>query len=87
MKSTLIPLFLNAVYSHVSAFSFESALSRHSSSTRLLMSASNENRRVVVTGLGVISGCGVNHNDFFQNVVDGKSSLRKVCFSSTVMPH
>jgi 3-oxoacyl-[acyl-carrier-protein] synthase II len=33
---------------------------------------------VVVTGLGVISGCGIGHKDFFQNVIDGKSSLGKV---------
>lgn len=35
-------------------------------------------QRVVVTGLGVISGCGIGHKDFFQNVIDGKSSLGKV---------
>ena len=34
--------------------------------------------RVVVTGLGVISGCGIGHEDFFQACVDGKSSLGKV---------
>lgn len=37
-----------------------------------------EKKRVVVTGLGVISGCGIGHETFFQNVVDGKSSLRTV---------
>jgi Beta-ketoacyl synthase, N-terminal domain len=35
-------------------------------------------RRVVVTGLGVISGCGIGHDDFFQACLDGKSSLAKV---------
>jgi hypothetical protein len=80
MKSILIALFWN-VCRLVSAFSPESALNLRTSSTRIFMSATNEKKRVVVTGLGVISGCGVNHNEFFQNVVDGKSSLRKVCGS------
>lgn len=34
--------------------------------------------RVVVTGLGVISGCGIGHEQFFQACLDGKSSLAKV---------
>lgn len=37
-----------------------------------------EKRRVVVTGLGVISGCGSNPDDFFQACLEGKSSLGKV---------
>ena len=37
-----------------------------------------ERKRVVVTGLGVISGCGIGHNDFFQNCCDGVSSLRTI---------
>lgn len=37
-----------------------------------------EKKRVVVTGLGVISGCGVGHADFFQNCIDGVSSLGTV---------
>jgi len=82
MKSILIALFWN-VCRHVDGFSLESALNFRTSSTRIFMSAANEKKRVVVTGLGVISGCGVNHNEFFQNVVDGKSSLGKVCGSST----
>ena len=35
-------------------------------------------RRVVVTGLGVISGCGIGATDFFDACCEGKSSLRKV---------
>jgi 3-oxoacyl-[acyl-carrier-protein] synthase II len=31
-----------------------------------------------VTGLGVISGCGIGADDFFQAVVEGKSSIDKV---------
>jgi len=34
--------------------------------------------RVVVTGLGVVSGCGVGQEDFFQACIEGKSSLAKV---------
>ncbi len=84
MKSMLIALLLN-VCRHGDAFSLESGLNRRTTtSTRLYMSATNEKKRVVVTGLGVISGCGVNHNDFFQNVIDGKSSLRKVCGRTTL---
>jgi 3-oxoacyl-[acyl-carrier-protein] synthase II len=38
----------------------------------------SDKTRVVVTGLGVISGCGIGHDDFFQACVDGKSSLDRV---------
>mmetsp|Transcript_10526 Transcript_10526/g.13346 ORF Transcript_10526/g.13346 Transcript_10526/m.13346 type:complete len:470 (-) Transcript_10526:144-1553(-) len=37
-----------------------------------------DSKRVVVTGLGVVSGCGIGHEDFFQSCLDGKSSLDKV---------
>ena len=37
-----------------------------------------EKPRVVVTGLGVISGCGIGHEDFFQACLDGKSSIDQV---------
>lgn len=40
--------------------------------------AKSDAERVVVTGLGVISGCGIGHEDFFQSCLDGKSSLAKV---------
>jgi hypothetical protein len=39
---------------------------------------SDNKTRVVVTGLGVISGCGIGHDDFFQACLDGKSSLDRV---------
>jgi 3-oxoacyl-[acyl-carrier-protein] synthase II len=45
------------------------------SATQLFMS---DKPRVVVTGLGVVNGCGVGHETFFQNVIDGKSSLDTV---------
>ena len=38
----------------------------------------HDSKRVVVTGLGVISGCGIGADDFFQACLDGKSSLDKV---------
>lgn len=37
-----------------------------------------EKKRVVVTGLGVISGCGIGHQDFFRNCLDGVSSVGTV---------
>jgi 3-oxoacyl-[acyl-carrier-protein] synthase II len=37
-----------------------------------------EKRRVVVTGLGVISGCGIGADDFFKACIEGKSSLDRV---------
>lgn len=64
------------------AFSVGGALPRSrassSSSSSLRMAAASDEDRVVVTGLGVISGCGIGHEDFFQACCDGKSSLRKV---------
>jgi 3-oxoacyl-[acyl-carrier-protein] synthase II len=38
----------------------------------------DDSKRVVVTGLGVISGCGIGADDFFQACLDGKSSIAKV---------
>ena len=37
-----------------------------------------DEKRVVVTGLGVVSGCGIGQEDFFQACLDGKSSLGRV---------
>jgi 3-oxoacyl-[acyl-carrier-protein] synthase II len=58
------------------------------SSTTALNMASNDNKkRVVVTGLGVISGCGIGHDDFFQACIDGKSSIAPVTrFDATNYP-
>jgi 3-oxoacyl-[acyl-carrier-protein] synthase II len=66
---------------HIQAFSISTTRlsaqrSTDVSSTSLQMSV--EKRRVVVTGLGVISGCGIGADDFFQACIDGKSSLDKV---------
>lgn len=49
------------------------------STTALNMAnAVEDGRRVVITGLGVISGCGIGHEDFFQACLDGKSSIDQV---------
>ena len=67
-----------------SAFSVHKATTVTSSSslttTKLQMSAAadTDKTRVVVTGLGVVSGCGVGAETFFQSCLDGKSSLGKV---------
>jgi len=37
-----------------------------------------DSQRVVVTGLGVISGCGVTHESFFQSCLSGKSSVSNI---------
>ena len=54
------------------------------------LSMSNEDsdeKRVVVTGLGVISGCGIGSESFFEACLEGKSSIRKVeRFDVTYMP-
>ena len=58
------------------------SLTSSKSTTRQFLSSSPEDdhqkRRVVVTGLGVISGCGIGATDFFNACCDGISSLRKV---------
>jgi 3-oxoacyl-[acyl-carrier-protein] synthase II len=44
-------------------------------------------KRVVVTGLGVVSGCGIGHEEFFQACLDGKSSIDRVQrFDISYMP-
>mmetsp|Transcript_4766 Transcript_4766/g.8397 ORF Transcript_4766/g.8397 Transcript_4766/m.8397 type:complete len:477 (-) Transcript_4766:244-1674(-) len=54
------------------------AATNAANSRRTQLSMTSEKTRVVVTGLGVVSGCGVGHEDFFQNLLDGKSSLATV---------
>jgi len=49
--------------------------------------AASERKRVVVTGLGVISGCGVTHDTFFESCLEGKSSLGTVTrFDASAYP-
>jgi 3-oxoacyl-[acyl-carrier-protein] synthase II len=41
------------------------------------------NRRVVVTGLGVISSLGIGKNDFWKNLIQGKSGISKIEYFDT----
>jgi 3-oxoacyl-[acyl-carrier-protein] synthase II len=59
-------------------------LSTQRSSTELYLS---DKERVVVTGLGVVNGCGIGHEEFFQACLDGKSSVDTVKrFDASAMP-
>jgi len=61
------------------------SVSTRTSSTATQLNA--EKRRVVVTGLGVVSGCGIGHETFFQNCIDGVSSLGTITrFDATHYP-
>ena len=71
---TLILVYTAATAQAFSSTGIRSTARTVATTTQL----SAEKKRVVVTGLGVISGCGIGHNDFFQNVADGKSSLGRV---------
>jgi len=42
------------------------------------MRKSKENRRVVVTGLGVVSSIGIGWQEFWKNLIAGKSGISKV---------
>jgi 3-oxoacyl-[acyl-carrier-protein] synthase II len=63
----------------LSSTSTQSA-SRRSSliSTTQLSAAKDDSQRVVVTGLGVVSGCGIGADEFYANICAGKSSIRTV---------
>lgn len=37
-----------------------------------------KNRRVVITGLGVISSLGLNENEWWKNITDGKSAVKRM---------
>ena len=76
MKFTTSSLVVIGI-SAANAFSLQSPSST-SARTFSTTALNAEKKRVVVTGLGVISGCGIGHETFFQNVVDGVSSLGTV---------
>lgn len=70
----MLAVALAADYGH--AFSVPSSTNHaRVSKTQLFMS---EETRVVVTGLGVVSGCGMGHDDFFKACIDGTSSVATV---------
>mmetsp|Transcript_432 Transcript_432/g.621 ORF Transcript_432/g.621 Transcript_432/m.621 type:complete len:465 (-) Transcript_432:47-1441(-) len=66
---------LVAATDYADAFSRPLSAGSRLARTQLSMS---EDTRVVVTGLGVVSGCGIGHEDFFEACINGKSSLDKV---------
>ena len=65
----------HCILDHAASIAFDAT-----TTTQLRMGAveTDDKKRVVVTGLGVISGCGIGHEDFFQACVEGKSSLGRV---------
>jgi Beta-ketoacyl synthase, N-terminal domain len=70
---------LDAVVQQVDAFTSRIVPSRVSSTTTATsLNVLPDEQRVVVTGCGVVNGCGVGKKDFFDNVVAGKSSIGKV---------
>jgi len=67
------------------AFSMGGTKSAPSTASSTQLNA--EKHRVVVTGLGVVNGCGIGHEDFFQACLDGKSSVGTVKrFDASFMP-
>jgi 3-oxoacyl-[acyl-carrier-protein] synthase II len=67
------------------AFSMGGQRSVPSTATSTQLNA--EKQRVVVTGLGVVNGCGVGHENFFKACLDGKSSIGPVKrFDASMMP-
>ena len=86
MKLVSTAAFLLLASQQAAAFSLENSRngSGMASSTQLDMA---DKRRVVVTGLGVVNGCGIGHEEFFQALLDGKSSIDTVKrFDASAMP-
>mmetsp|Transcript_8701 Transcript_8701/g.20839 ORF Transcript_8701/g.20839 Transcript_8701/m.20839 type:complete len:244 (+) Transcript_8701:106-837(+) len=86
MKLVSTAAFLLLISQHADAFSLENSRdgSTRMSSTQLNMA---DKRRVVVTGLGVVNGCGIGHEEFFQACLDGTSSVDTVKrFDASAMP-
>ena len=78
MKLLGLTLILSLLSTSVA---FTTPLSRSERAVRPLMALSavpDDSKRVVVTGLGVISGCGIGADDFFTAICEGKSSIDRV---------
>lgn len=85
--ATLLLGCLAAQDASVWAFSTSKSTARSSSATQLAAKKDGEEIRVVVTGLGVVNGCGVGHEDFFNACLEGKSSIDTVKrFDAQYMP-
>ena len=85
MKFTCSAAVVFLLGQNAAAFSLSGVkTSTKASSTQLHMS---DETRVVVTGLGVVSGCGIGHEDFLESCVEAKSSLDQVKrFDASAMP-
>lgn len=85
MKLQLSAAFLVLLCHEAGAFSFGGQRSTSSVGTSTQLNA--EKHRVVVTGLGVVNGCGVGHESFFEACLEGKSSIDTVKrFDASAMP-
>lgn len=76
-SSLLLLLTQVEAFSSPKAFLSRTTTTTSTTSSQLDATRSDE-ERVVLTGLGVVSGCGIGHEDFFQACLDGKSSLGPV---------
>ena len=82
-QSSLVVLLIST---QISAFAPQHDASIRGA-TQLHATKKNDEQRVVVTGLGAISGCGIGHEDFFQACIDGISSVDKVTrFDASAYP-
>eukprot|EP00429_Kryptoperidinium_foliaceum_P000129 CAMPEP_0176017656 /NCGR_PEP_ID=MMETSP0120_2-20121206/8474_1 /TAXON_ID=160619 /ORGANISM="Kryptoperidinium foliaceum, Strain CCMP 1326" /LENGTH=439 /DNA_ID=CAMNT_0017350681 /DNA_START=52 /DNA_END=1368 /DNA_ORIENTATION=- len=85
MKTQLQALAFALLCHDAGAFSLNNQKTASSRATSTQLYA--EKCRVVVTGLGVVNGCGVGHDDFFKSCVEGKSSIDTVKrFDASAMP-
>jgi Beta-ketoacyl synthase, N-terminal domain len=81
LSFTTVLLLLSTTPSLIQCFqppTTPSSSSTASKTTKTALFAKLDSKRVVVTGLGVVSGCGLGADDFFDACVAGKSSLGRV---------
>ncbi len=85
MRLPLSAAIVVLLFHEASAFSMVGQRSTSSDVTSTQLNA--EKRRVVVTGLGVVNGCGIGHENFFNACLEGKSSIDTVKrFDASAMP-